>query len=208
MNSIQDKSTEDKILDAAYEEFTEKGFDGSRMQSIASRAGINKALLHYYYRSKDKLFDKVFERTTQELPNYIEMIVSTDMDFEQKVRIIIEKYIDFIYQHPQIPSFIINELNRRPNNLANLIGKRLGVIEKKIPQKIDEMIKKEVESGNIREISVEDFIVNLLALCVFPFISRPIIANILFNNDKSKYNKFICSRKKEVADFFINAIKK
>src|SRR5208283_4719482 len=109
-----EKSTEEVIFDAARTVFIEKGFEGARMQEIALVAGINKALLHYYYRTKEKLFNAIFERVfSQFIPKVIEFMES-DTGVLDKLSFFIETYIDVLLHNPFIPQFVINEINRNP----------------------------------------------------------------------------------------------
>ena len=118
-------NTEQKILDAAKEVFQQKGMTGARMQEIADKAGINKALLHYYYRTKDKLFEKVFELAfSLFIPKVKEMMISDKPVFE-KIEFFVENYLNLLQKHPYIPGFVISELNRNPEILVKIIGKNI-----------------------------------------------------------------------------------
>jgi len=197
----QELSTEKVILEAAKKVFLDKGFDGARMQQIADEAGINKALLHYYFRSKDKLFDAIFEGAfMQFLPNISQVMVS-DIPFAEKIRAIVGHYIDMLLENPYLPVFVIREIQRTPEKIITLIKK--SGIKLEI---MDKMIQKEVADHNIVPISFSHLIVNMLGLCIFPFIARPIIEGFVFKNDSRAYHKFLLERKALVADFIINAI--
>ncbi len=197
----QELSTEKVILEAAKKVFLDKGFDGARMQQIADEAGINKALLHYYFRSKDKLFDAIFEGAfMQFLPNISQVMVS-DIPFAEKIRAIVGHYIDMLLENPYLPVFVIRELQRTPEKIIALI-KKTGIN----PESANQMVQKEVADGKIIPISFTHLIVNLIGLCIFPFIGRPIIEGFMFNSDKDAYHKFIMERKTLVADFIINAL--
>lgn len=194
-------STEEQILEAAKKVFLDKGFDGARMQHIADEAGINKALLHYYFRSKDKLFDAIFEEAfTKFLPNIGQIMIS-DLPFQDKIRSFVEHYIDMLQNNPHLPIFILRELQRSPDKIVDMI-KKSGIN----PGLIGTFLHKETEKGNIIQITLPHLIVNMIGLCVFPFIGRPIIEGFIFNNDTDAYDKFLLERKTLVADFIINAI--
>jgi TetR/AcrR family transcriptional regulator len=205
--TTHEKNTESTIFDAARDVFTEKGFDGTRMQEIAEKANINKALLHYYYRTKEKLFNAIFERVFGEFFSKVNYMFENDEPLVKKIDFFVEHYIDFISRNPQIPSFIIHELARNPKRAVEMIGNKTGLVKNNTFGKFSQMIKKEVEKGNIIPIEPEQLIVNIIGLCIFPFIARPILLGIIFKNDKKKYNEFIESRKQEVAKFVIDAIK-
>ena len=194
-------SAEKMILEAAKKVFLDKGFDGARMQEIADEAGINKALLHYYFRSKDNLFDAIFEDAfMQFLPN-IGQVLMSDMPFPDKIRAFVGHYIDMLHNNPHLPIFIMRELQRAPEKIVSLL-KQSGIN----PHMTNNLLLQESEKGKINPIPLPHLIVNMIGLCVFPFIGRPIIEGFIFNNDTEAYNKFLLERKTVVADFIINAI--
>ena len=139
---IEEKNTEQKILEAAKSVFLEKGKDGTTMQAIADKAGINKALLHYYFRSKDKLFRKVLEETMSAFLPKIEETFTSEIDFFDKIRMVVKNYISLLYENPFIPAFMLNEINRNPEELFSVI-KESGIR----PDVILAVIEKEVEKG-------------------------------------------------------------
>jgi len=204
---MENKSTEEKIFDAAYREFVEKGYEGARMQAIADRVGINKALLHYYYRTKDKLFDAVVPRIITQLPIGINNILEKDYPFEQKIEEIVYLYIGFLKKNPLIVRFVLRELLNGPDRLAKIF---LEVIEHKdnnLIARLTELIEKEVQAGNIIPIKPEQLIINIISLCVFPFIGRFMVENIILKNAGTNFDEFMKDREKEVVDFILNAIK-
>ena len=141
VNKEKDKSTEEKILDAARKVFVQKGLDGARMQDIADEAGINKALLHYYFRTKDKLFEMIFMETVGKIFPRFEMILLSDMDFFEKIRQIVSSYIEVIIHNPYLPLFVLNEMNKQPHSfLENIFGKNQPTFENLVKQ-IDKEIK-------------------------------------------------------------------
>jgi AcrR family transcriptional regulator len=194
--------TEVLILDAARKVFLECGFDGTTMQMIAEESGINKALLHYYFRSKDRLFEAVFvEAFSHMIPNLMKIFAS-ETDFPDKIRAFVNAYISALLEYPQIPLFILHELHRNPGRVIELI-KSTGLN----PELFIDIVRQEIKSGNIGDIDPRQLIVNLLALCIFPFAARPMIQGFIFKNDAVAYQAFLENRKKEVADFIIKAIK-
>jgi AcrR family transcriptional regulator len=196
-------STEQTILQAAKKVFIQKGMEGARMQEIADEAGINKALLHYYFRSKDKLFEAIFQDAILKfIPDMMEMLQS-DLPLFKKIEIFTGKYIDAFTENPFIPGFIMHELSRDPSKIAAMV-KNSGVR----PEAFITQIKKEIEAGSIVTVDPYHLIVNILSMCIFPFAARPILLNVLFQNDPKAYDGFIAQRKKEVPEFIIRSIKK
>lgn len=201
----QERTTEEVIFDAAQIVFVEKGFDGARMQEIASMAGINKALLHYYYRTKEKLFNAIFEAVISKFVPKVLDYIESDKSILEKIDFFIHSYIDILLRNPFIPHFVINEINRNPSHIAEMLGKH--IIGTDAFGKFSVLLKNEAHKGNIRSIEPEQLMVNMLSLCIFPFVARPIIQGVFFNNDKKKLQIFLESRKQEVSDFIIHSIK-
>ena len=101
-----DKQTEEKIFESATEVFVEKGMDGARMQDIANHAGINKALLHYYFRTKDQLFNKVFEMIAGKMFRKFAPVFDENLSLEEKIRFFFRAHISFLQENPRLPAFI------------------------------------------------------------------------------------------------------
>jgi AcrR family transcriptional regulator len=200
--NVKLSETETLILNAARNVFLENGFDGTTMQKIADEAGINKALLHYYFRSKDRLFEAVFiEAFARMVPNIMKVFFS-EMEFQEKIRNFVDTYITALQQYPQIPLFILHELHRNPGRIIELI-KSTGMN----PDYVMDIIRQEIKKGTIAEIDPYDLMVNMLAMCIFPFAARPMIQGFIFKNDAKVFEEFLDKRKTEVADFILNAIK-
>ena len=198
------ENTEEKILNAAKEVFVEKGKDGARMQEIADKAGINKSLLHYYYRNKEKLFGAVFQFAFERFAPKIMNVFNNEDDLFMQIENFISLYIDMISRNPFIPMFILNEVNKNNTGFVIKVIKMVGIN----PSQYRDKIYSEIEKGTIRKIDPNQLIVNIIAMCLFPFIGKPIIQIIVFDDNKEDYEKFLNTRKKEVADFIINSIKK
>jgi AcrR family transcriptional regulator len=196
-------NTEQKILEAARAVFIEKGYEGARMQEIADEAGINKALLHYYYRSKDKLFEGVFRDAFFQLVPHIVQLIKSDLPLFEKIENFARQYITVFQENPYIPGFILHELSRNPGRIVTMISD-LGID----PNIFIGQVEQEIEKGTIHPVNPYHLIVNMLALCIFPFVAAPIINNIIFNKKPDYFDQFIEERKNEVPLFIINAIKK
>ena len=197
------ENTEQQILSAAKCVFQQKGMDGARMQEIADEAGINKALLHYYYRSKQLLFEAVFKAAFLSLIPQLSKILDNDLTLEEKIRTFAANYIQFVAEHPYLPNFIIQEINKNPQFIRKILdNKDFPSIEKFKAQ-----VKMEIEKGTIKAIKAEQLFINLMALNVFPFIAAPLIKGVLKMDDKT-FKQMMEDRKTEVGDFIINSIKK
>ena len=205
-----DGHTEQRILDAAHAVFVRRGTAGARMQEIAEEAGVNKALLHYYFRSKNRLAEAVFRRVATALFARAGAIFGSDDDLERKVRRIIALYLDQLSHTPYVPGYVIGELTQHPDRTHQLLDAiRQFRDEANAPDFIATLarqLRAEARKGNIRAIPVEQFIVNLVSLCIFPFAARPLIATVL-QLDAPGFGRFVEERKRTLPTFFLNALR-
>lgn len=199
--NIKKDNTEEKILDAAKSVFIKKGMDGARMQEIADEAGINKALLHYYFRSKDRLFEAIFSEIIKVAFPEISRILQSDYALIDKIDLIVDAYIALLIKHPFIPGFVLKELNRDPAGLFKLVLK-FGFK----PESLFEQIKTAMDNGEIIKMPPVHLISNVISLIVFPFAARPIINHILFKGDKKALDEFYSERATIIKQFVKNAI--
>ena len=202
MDKIKTENTETEILIAAKEIFQQKGMAGARMQEIADKAKINKALLHYYYRSKQLLFEAVFKSAFSLLAPQLNKVSNDDSDLFEKIRMFTENYVSFVIKHPYLPNFVIQELNKNPEFVQKLRS------EKNFPsiEKFKLQVSDAINQGIIKPIEAEQLFINIISLNIFPFIGEPLLM-ALVNVDKESYNKILENRKTEVAEFIINSIK-
>ncbi|WP_445716234.1 TetR/AcrR family transcriptional regulator [Flavobacterium sp.] len=202
MDKIKTENTETEILIAAKEIFQQKGMAGARMQEIADKAKINKALLHYYYRSKQLLFEAVFKSAFSLLAPQLNKVLNDDSDLFEKIRKFTENYVSFVIKHPYLPNFVIQELNKNPEFVQKLRS------EKNFPsiEKFKLQVSDAINQGIIKPIEAEQLFINIISLNIFPFIGEPLLM-ALVNVDKESYNRILENRKTEVAEFIINSIK-
>lgn len=200
-------NTEQKILHAAREVFQKKGMTGARMQEIADKAEINKALLHYYYRTKEKLFEKVFEAAFSLFIPKVKGVMVSDKPIIEKVTFFIDGYLDLLTKHPYVPGFVISEINRNPNILIKLFKEKLQLERENVVENLNAQIQQEVEKGILRPITAQNLMINVVSLCIFPIVGKPVLKGILFNNNEKEYKAFLKQRKEFVKEFVINSIK-
>jgi TetR/AcrR family transcriptional regulator len=196
------QSTEEKILAAAKTIFHHKGFEGARMQEIADEAGINKALLHYYFRTKENLFDAVFVAAFREIFAKLFMTVDADIPLEKKLKNLISEYVGFLQKNSYIPGFILAEMNQNPEKIINIF-KSAPVP----PSMLFERMKKSMYDEKLEKTDVREFYINILALCIFPVAARPMLQNI-FDFSDEQYDQFIEKRKKTLPHLIMNTIRK
>jgi TetR/AcrR family transcriptional regulator len=197
-----DIQTEEKIFKAATVVFEEKGLTGARMKDIADRAGINKALLHYYFRTKNLLFSAVFTKLAQKLFAKFSPVLEKDLTLEEKIRFFVREHIDFLKQNPRLPGFIINEINQNPERLRKLISK---IDIKKIWAAMLENHTEELKRYNISEESIPQIMTSIVSLTIFPFAARGIL-EVIFRSVEVDFDDYIEERKEFLADFIINAL--
>ena len=179
-------STEDKILLAASKVFTEKGFAGARTRDIAEEAGINLALLNYYFRSKEKLFDQVMKVKIVLLFGKIIPIISNEKTtIEEKIDLASEKYFEILSKNPNLPLFVISEIQKKNSDIKTILPVEKILMNSVIIQQIKE--KKP-------ELNPFHFLLNFLGMTVFPFLARPVFQNFHLMND-DEFQKFVEERK-------------
>lgn len=195
-------SAEQRIFDAAHELFVQKGLDGAKMQEIADRAGINKALLHYYYRSKEKLYEMVAKAVISRAIPVIRSLIESDEPLEQKITRFIDFYIDLISRNPFVPLFIINELNKHPDRFFDSIFPK----DLPKPEVFFRQVEEEIAQGRLHPIKPQHVLVNIVSMCVFPFVAKPMMRIVLGLNQQ-EVNQFLAERKEEVKTFVFRAIR-
>lgn len=198
---LKEQNTEYKIVEAAKTVFVRKGMDGARMQEIADEAGINKALLHYYFRSKDRLFEKVFDMLFKDIFVIFEEAITNEMSFELFLEKFIRQYLQMLKEKPYLPQFIIHELNRNPERIVVLMQNM--DFDK---QELFKLINKAIDDKVIRPIHPVHLLTNIVSLCIFPFIAKPIITGFMLDGDKEKYQQYIDERPEEVIGFVKKAL--
>lgn len=199
-----EKQTEEKIFEAATEVFIEKGMDGARMQDIASYAGINKALLHYYYRTKDQLFNAVFEMILKQILKKFAPVFDENLTLEEKIRFFFKEHIAFLQANPRLPGFLLNEVNRNPDRIKKLLN---NVDIESLWLKLYEQHREELKKYNITQETMPQIMMSIAAISVFPFAARGIVEGILAKLNIG-FNEYMEERKVFAADFVIRAITK
>jgi len=203
----KEKTTEELILDAAMKVFTRKGFAAARMEEIAKEAGINRALLHYYHRDKQTMFNRIFESRFKEFFKGLFVIFESDnISLFEKIKRMVDHEISTLIKHPDLARFIITEIAQSPDLLLEY-GKKLGVNPRMFIEAFEKQVAKEVDAGLIKPIEGKQLLMNIMSLCIYPFVARPIIQTMMTVDDANFY-QMAEQRKKEVSEFIINAIKK
>lgn len=200
----EDKQTEEKIFEAATEVFEKKGLAGARMQNIADKAGINKALLHYYFRTKDHLFEAVFTKLATKIFSRFTPILDDKMSIEEKIRFFFKEHIAFLQKNPRLPGFILNEINNNPDRLKKMIS---SIDIKELWKTILEQHRHELHRYNITEENLPQLLTSIVSLSVFPFAARGIFETLLGKLGHD-FDDYIEERKEFAAEFVIRSIRK
>ena len=195
-------TTEEKIFNAARVVFQKKGFSGARMQEIADEAGINKAMLHYCFKSKELLFKAIFMNAFGQLaPQINEIFNSQDTVFE-KIKKFTHSYISFVMLNPYLPQFIIQEMNNNPAFVMSF----MNFENRPNPSILIAQIEKEIAEGIIQPIPPKQLLLNVFSMTVFPFAAQMMMKGMLQISD-IEFNIMMEERKTLIAAQIINAIK-
>jgi TetR/AcrR family transcriptional regulator len=193
----RDRRTEQRILEAARKVFMRRGTAGARMHEIAEEAGVNQALLHYYFRTKARLSDAVFREAAGRLVPAVARLVGSDHTLEQKVEQFVQLYIlAELHHHPErLPAMVSRLVGDDPHPLAAALVERLAA-----------QLRERAAAGTLRPIVPEQFLVNIVALCVFPFVARPML-DVVFGLDERAFERFLDERRAELPGFILNALR-
>ena len=172
-----------------------------RSQEIADEAGVNKSLVHYYYRNKDNIFQAVFEDAFSSLIGKLNEIFFSDLPFTSKIETFIGYYITFLSQNSYLPLFILNGLYSKPEQIkAMLLKNHLS------PERLMDQIRKQTREELGLDVDPFHVLINILALSIFPVVAKPLIETI-FGFSEVQLNQFYEERKKVVPEFILNALK-
>jgi AcrR family transcriptional regulator len=187
MDVKNDQSTEQAILEAAERLFLEKGYALTSTTEIAKAVGCNQALVHYYFRTKENLFNTIFENKFRSFFQQIFNVnYSDELSFLEKVRKMVETHFDLLYENPRIPALIMNELSRQPDHLMNL-KEKLHAIPEQLFEKLSNELQVEIDAGRIRDINPVDLIITVVSINVALFTIFPIASKVInFNEEQIK----------------------
>ncbi|HEY7191343.1 MAG TPA: TetR/AcrR family transcriptional regulator [Vicinamibacterales bacterium] len=207
--ATSDVETQQRILDAAQTVFIRRGTSGARMSEIAHEAGVNQALLHYYFRSKERLSQAVFQQLANRLFPALFQTLASDASIDEKIQRLVALYLDNLSRSPFIPGYLLSELHHHPERTTQLLslagGGDLSQIMSPILERLQRQIDDAVKAGTMRPITPQQFAVNIISLCIFPFAARPMIATVFSMND-ADFARFIEERKTELPKFIRAAL--
>lgn len=202
--------TEARILGAAHAVFLRRGTAGARMQEVADEAGVNKALLHYYFRSKDRLAEAVLHRALQELLPAVLDVLRSDKRLDEKLRRVVRSYLDMFARNPFLPGYVLGEMTHHPERIQrvfeSVLGTRVERLGEEVLARLGGQLEEEAAAGRMRPIEPAEFVVNLMSLVIFPFAACPLLEMIL-GLDRGGFEALIERRKETVPDFILTALR-
>lgn len=190
MSADESLQTEKLIKEKAKKLFFVKGFLDATTQEIADEAGVNRALIHYYFKSREQMLDILLEETILEKKERVTRILSADFPFREKIARYIDAVIDHGLAYPYLENFIVSETARHPDKVRNLCTRYPA----KSTDMIREELEQEIKKKRLTPISPEHFMVNLIALCNYPLISKSVLKTVHGMTDAA-YKKFLLERK-------------
>jgi TetR/AcrR family transcriptional regulator len=203
MSKEQSPGVKERILDSAKGLFIEKGYAGTSVRDIAAASDANVAHVKYYFGSKAKLFEIIFDEAFDILVERVSGIVDSSLPFEEMIEKWITTYYDLLPCYPQIPMFVLSEINRSPEELVKKISqKNPGKLLALLSERMDE----EVERGAIRPVPVLDLGLSILSLCMFPFMFGGYITRTVSISEEN-YNALLREHKEHVIDFVLRGLK-
>ena len=206
----RDKDTEQRILEAARTVFLRDGTAGARMQEIAREAGVNQALLHYYFRSKERLSAAVFQQVASRIFPALVQTLGADSSLDEKIDTLIGVYLDNLSANPFVPGYLISELHHHPQRVQQLLSIAIGAEPQTVMlpllRRLEKQIDEQVRAGVMRRIQPQHLVINIVSLCIFPFAARPMLS-IAFGLDDAAFARFISQRRKELPAFVRNALR-
>ena len=203
---IESKNTEQKIIEAAEKEFLIKGFDGARTTSIAAKAGVTHAMFHYYFRTKEKIFEKIISQKLELLTRLIMDSISIEnLSLEEKLQRIIDSHIDFVSENPELPGFLVREIFNNPERFE-ILKSRFESFAPLLIQNLQKELNKGHDERKYRKIDARMLLIDIISLNIFPYMASPLINSILkgFMTDKENFKEL---RKKENFETIMRKIK-
>ncbi len=196
------RNTEKKIFDAATELFLEKGVDRTSVREIAARAGINLALMNYYFRSKENLFNAIFSMLVKKNSEELIGILDSDLGLEEKIKQYVHVYIDMLSENPLLVSFVMAILHRSQERITEM----KAISQLYATEKFTEQILDEGKKGNIQRTDPTHLFVDMLSLIAFPFAIKTLVMDKTHLDNKA-FQKFIQERKQRIPEMIMNSLR-
>ncbi len=197
MDKTKGTNAQERIKEAARQLFLKRGMAGTRMQEIADTAGINKAMLHYYFRSKEQLFGLIFTEAIEEMFPKVEKELLAERPIREKLYAFMRAYITQLRKHPYVPLFVLHEMNSGRREFMEKIQKLQAAESGRSPKQVLGILFRELKQaqrrGELPSYSIKHLWTNIIALCVFPFLARPMLQRLLQMDDRA-FDAFLSER--------------
>ncbi|NNF56939.1 MAG: TetR/AcrR family transcriptional regulator [Rhodothermaceae bacterium] len=196
--------TETRILEAAHRVFVRRGVAAARTQEVADEAGVNKALLHYYYRSKERLADAVFLRAARGLFPQLLQTLSSELPLREKLQAAINAEMDALEASPYLPGYILCELRADPERLSDLIHEVIPVeaLRARVFGSLQAQIDAEVEAGRLRPVTAQHLLVTLMSMLIFPHAASHML-DVVAGLGEGAQARLAAWRRQDLADFLL-----
>ncbi len=205
--ALPQDTMEQRILEAAKQLFFEHGFAGTSTTDIARLAGCNQALVHYYYRTKENLFRRIFVAQTRSVLDAIKQSFAENMPFEALLRHCVSFYFDFLTENPNVPYFILNELINNPERRAFIRDNFLhDPAYYEVYTQLEQRVEEEIAAGRIVRTTPQDIVLNMISLTAFSFISKPLYQDLL-NCSEADCAAYLSHRRDEVIRVLLSSLK-
>lgn len=198
--------TEQRIFDAALEVFARKGRDGARLQEIADRAGINRALLHYYFRTKEQLYEAVFEYGCRQFMTGLSQSLRAEQGFEDSLRAFVYGYIDYIYEHQDMARLMLNECLCGGGVLERHLTAAMEAREEVPGLLLEDRLRAAMEAGEIREVDLRHTLLTIVSACLFPFVALPTV-RLFHSRAVTDFDRFLGERKSHIVDLLLRGLR-
>lgn len=207
MDNQEKQSKEQQILAAAEQEFLTRGYDGARTTSIAQAAGVTHAMLHYYFRTKEQLFERIVDEKFETMSHSMFAIMGDpSLPIVERIKGGIEAHFDFVAQNPLLPRFVINEIISRPERY-DVLYKRVGAIIDNVYRGLQSEIDRSAERGEIERVDIKMLFISIMSLNIFTFLAypfmEPLMGELMVNRER-----FLAERKAENIETILRRIKK
>ncbi len=198
--------TEQRIFDAALAVFARKGRDGARLQEIADRAVINRALLHYYFRTKEQLYEAVFAHGCRQFMTGLSQSLQEEQGFEDSLRAFVYGYIDYIYEHQDMARLMLNECLCGGGALERHLTAALEAREGVPGLLLEERLRGAIAAGEIREVDLRHTLLTIVSACLFPFVALPTV-RLFHSQAVQDFDRFVHERKSHIVDLLLGGLR-
>lgn len=199
-------SKEKLILEAAEEEFLSKGYSGAKTTSIAKKAGVTHAMLHYYYRTKENLFQKVFQQKVRMIGDSFEVIFDENLPFETVVKKFTEKHFDFLMKNPELINFVQNEVRANNENIVILRDILLSKVQM-IIRHLEEILKPEIAKGAIRAVEPLELLTSIISLNLSAAIFYSVTGQLGLYKNQAQVRKLLKKKKEDHVRYILFTLK-